>query len=213
MQLSWAATSDRLKSGQSISAFHGRVLGCGLLCMALATVASAESEPRDVPMTTVDARVLAQTLESGELAARRDAAEQLAQLGEEARPAAVSLVLATATDDEDLREWAVGALEGLGPPDDTDASRLAELLKHEQLDVAYWAATLLGRLGEQASSTVPALVSALNGHPEPAVRERAAWALGKMGSEAAPAKDDLAQAAKSSNARLAKLAQTALEHI
>eukprot|EP00913_Durusdinium_trenchii_P008865 g8331.t1 len=105
-----------------------------------------------------------------------------------AQPAAVELALATADDDEEVREWAVSALEELGPPAVESVGRMAELLSHRENDVAYWGATLLGRLGDAATPAVAALTSLLADHQEIAVRQRAAWALGEIGPSAGSAK-------------------------
>ena len=99
-------------------------------------------------------------LNSPEVAHRRQAAEQLALAPDAA--AAVSLVRACGDADEQVREWAVAALEQMGAPDAADAVALAELLAAEQGDVRYWSATLLGRLGEQAASAVGPLIRALD---------------------------------------------------
>ncbi len=162
---------------------------------------------------TADLAALVTTLCTGSPAAREDAAQKLAQLEREAQAAAVALVEAAATDDDQLREWVTAALESLGPPCADDASRLAALLAEPSLDVAYWAATLLGRLENDATAAVPELTKALRQHPEPAARERAAWALGKIGPAAAPAERALEEAAAGDQRRLARLAQEALAQI
>jgi len=149
-------------------------------------------------------------LESGSLAERRETAEKLAQMESDARAAAVPLVATCHTDDEQLREWATAALEGLGAPQASDVEKLAALLDRPTLDVAYWAATLLGRLQAEAAPAVPNLTEALTTHPETAVKERAAWALGKIGPAASSARDALARAAEGSDRRLARLANQAL---
>jgi HEAT repeat protein len=153
---------------------------------------------------------LVETLRSGSEAARRDAAEKLARLEAEAQAAAVPLVEACASADETLRDWAVAALEGLGPPDAKDVGPLAALVEHSSLDVAYWAATLLGRLRGQAAAAVPALVEALGEGHEMPLRQRAAWALGHIGPAAAAARESLQRAAEDADCRLARLAQDAL---
>jgi HEAT repeat protein len=77
---------------------------------------------------------------------------------------------------------------------------------------AYWAATLLGRLGEGASAAVAALATTL-GAADLAVRERCAWALGKIGPAAGAARDALRRSAAGSDERLARLASEALTAI
>ncbi len=78
-------------------------------------------------------------LSAPDAAVRAQAAEQLAQLGPEARPAAVALVLASGDEEEEVREWAVGALEQMGPPEATDVGHLASLVEARSPDVGYWA--------------------------------------------------------------------------
>lgn len=152
-------------------------------------------------------------LHSGNPSERQTAAQQLAQLEHGAQAAAVALVETAATEDDELREWVVAALEALGPPRAEDVRRLAALLKQPSLDVAYWAATLLGRLESAAAPAVPELTDALRAHPEIAARERVAWALGKIGPPAAAAENSLSAAAASQHARLARVARQALEQI
>lgn len=156
---------------------------------------------------------LALALQSGSPAERREAAERLAQSPSAARQVAVALVETCDTDDDQLREWIAAALEESGPPDVGGVARLRELVEHPRLDVAYWAATLLGRLAVDAAPAVPQLARALDTHPEPSVRERAAWALGRIGPPAAAAREALTRAADNSSGRLARLAQQALDRL
>ena len=155
---------------------------------------------------------LVKALSANDPSQRQSAAEKLAQLGEEARPAAVSLVEACGIDDE-AREWVVAALEGLGPPPPTDVARLSALLRQPALDVAYWAATLLGRLGPEAKAAVASLAETLDSHAEQSVRQRAAWALAQIGPAAAGARGALEKAAAGSDGRLASLAKDALTRV
>lgn len=123
---------------------------------------------------------LAESLAQGAATERAAAAERLAQLGEAARPAAVSLVRAVADDDESLREWAAAALEGMGPPDQADLPALARLTEDGRLDVSYWALTLLGRCGRAAAPHRDSVARLVEHHAEPAVRARARWALARI---------------------------------
>ncbi len=95
--------------------------------------------------------------------------------------------------------------------------RLSQLLSEQNLDVAYWAATLLGRLGadkaDACAGAVKPLADALQSHPAPAVQERAAWALGQIGPRPPSAKPALEAAANSSSPRLSRLAKESLEKI
>jgi HEAT repeat protein len=160
----------------------------------------------DVSKATAD-------LKSNDAAVRAAASEQLAHLEDGAQPAAVALVAATADADESVRQWATAALESLGPPAAGDVAALAKLLSDSRSDVAYWAATLLGRLEADATSAVQQLAAALESHAEVAARERAAWALGKIGSSASAALPALEHAAASSQPRLSRLAKEAINNI
>jgi HEAT repeat protein len=147
-------------------------------------------------------------LDSAEITLRRNAAERLALAPDAA--AAVSLARASGDDDEQVREWAVAALEELGAPDADDVAALGELLTDGRPDVRYWAATLLGRVGEPAAQVVGALSCVLDADPEAAVRQRAVWAIGQMGGAAVSARHALHLATQNGDARLARLAREAL---
>jgi len=153
--------------------------------------------------------LLVQALQSNDATARLDAAEKLARMGRDAQPAAVALAEATGTDDE-TRDWAVAALEDLGPPPAESLPALTALLGSDSPDVAYWAATLIGRLQTGAAPAVPALAAALGAKHDPAVHERVAWALGQVGKAAIGAGDALRLAVTSKNPRLSELAREAL---
>jgi HEAT repeat protein len=144
---------------------------------------------------------------------RAAAAEALARLGHEARAAAVALVRASGDREPAVQDWAVAALEELGPPQAADLDALAALVGNPDLNIAYWACTLLGRLTREAAEGVPALIDALANHQQLVVRERAAWALGRIGPAAAAALPALEQAAQSREERLGRLAQRAITAI
>jgi HEAT repeat protein len=161
----------------------------------------------------IDAEELAAQLASTDLEPRRAAAERLARMGEEAAPAAVALVRACGDADEQVREHVVAALEDLGPPPTSAVAALVALIDHASPLVGYWTTTLLGRAGEDAASAVPALTKCLDSTADLAVRQRAAWALGKIGPTAATARDALVRAAGQSDERLARLASESLAAI
>lgn len=152
-------------------------------------------------------------LSSPDAGQRARAAEELAQAGPEARAAALPLLKACGDEDEDVREWAVESLENLGPPQVEDLDELAGRLASPTADIAYWAATLIGRLGAEAAPAVGALAAALSAHPAIEVKQRSAWALGQIGSAAAGARAALNDAAQSDDPRLARLAAKALQQI
>ena len=111
---------------------------------------------------------------------RLDAAERLGRMAEAAAPAAADLVRACGDADEQVREWVVAALEGLGPPPEASVAELAPLVGSEDPLAAYWAITLLGRVGQAAKAALPVLKARL-ASPDEAVGRRAAWAIEKIG--------------------------------
>lgn len=154
---------------------------------------------------------LLRRLRDGSVAERRQAAEALAQRGEEAR-AAAALAKAAGDQDEAVRNWAGSALESLGPPHATALAELMELCGHADPNVRYWAVTLIGRLGAEASRATSLLANLLEGSALE-VRQRAAWALGKIGPAALGAIPSLRKAARSDDPRLSRLAANAVTEI
>jgi len=152
-------------------------------------------------------------LMSAQAEERSLAVERIANLGQAAREAAVQLVRAAGDPDEQVSETAVAALEDLGPPPASKANELATLLVDPSADVAYWAATLLGRLQSQAVGAVSPLTAALSDNRPLAVRERAAWALEQIGPAAREALPALREACASKQPRLVRLANEAIAAI
>lgn len=130
---------------------------------------------RDIQKLTAD-------LSSPDPAVRLEAAEKLAGLEEAAAPAAVQLLQALADSEEPVRQFVNSALEDCGPPPQSLVDDLEPLVASENADIAYWAATLLGRLEAGAIQTVESLKKAAAEHPSQEVRKRATWALGKIAS-------------------------------
>jgi HEAT repeat protein len=160
-----------------------------------------------------DVSTLILELSSADADARAKAAESLGQMATDAAPAAVSLVEACRDVDERVREWAVAALEDLGPPLEEAVKPLTLLVGDTFPLAGYWAATLLGRCGEGAASAVDALAKAVDAAADAAVRQRAAWALGQIGAAASAARGVLEKAAGGADERLARLAQAALAEL
>ncbi len=145
---------------------------------------------------------LTESLSSDDAVARIEAAQRLATLGEDAQPAAVALVEALDRDDDELQEWSVAALEQLGPPNVSDIPALTQLLQRGGELTGYWVCTLLGRLAEQARPAVQNLARTLQTSHDLAVQQRAAWALGQIGSSDGESVQALQAAASSADARL-----------
>lgn len=160
-----------------------------------------------------DVNELATQLGSTDPEIRGAAAERLARLGEAAAPAAVCLVRACGDAAEQVREQAVAALEDLGPPPREATGRLIDLVSDRDPLVAYWATTLLGRAGQDAATAVSALTRCLDSTADLSVRQRAAWALGKVGPAAASAREALGRAAGDADPRLSRLAAEAIAAI
>jgi HEAT repeat protein len=156
--------------------------------------------------------VLAQQLQDKQLSVRAQAAQRLAECGEEACGAAVALVQACA-DEESVREYAVAALEDLGRPPQGVVDQLRGLIGDPNELVAYWAVTLLGRLGATAGAVAPALASIVADAPHVVVRQRAAWALGQIGSREAVVVAALERARDDADPRLSRLAAQALAQL
>ena len=160
-----------------------------------------------------DIQSLIAQLEGNDPAAQTAAASTLATMGQGAQKAAVALVRTVGIPHEEVLEACTAALEDLGPPANDQIKPLAALAHDCSSDVAYWAATLLGRAGSGAAAAVADLIKILESDADLPVRERAAWALGEIGPAASSAVPALSAAAKSSDARLSRLAAKALEAI
>ncbi len=154
----------------------------------------------------------AAALKSSGVEQRRTAAEQLSQMGEEAAVAAIPLLDSCADEDHAVRELVVAALEEMGPPDVAELPALLKRAKSDNALTGYWSVTLIGRLGKEAATATDALASALT-TAAPEVRQRAAWALGKIGASAANAIPALQETAEGSDERLARLSKQAIAAI
>jgi HEAT repeat protein len=153
-----------------------------------------------------------QQLRSQNVEERAAAAEALSHLGEEAASAAVPLV-ESCGDEQSVAQWAVAALESLGPPPEDSIAALENLAKSKHPLVAYWAITLLGRCREAAQSSQQTLASILNKSNEISVRQRAAWALGQIQADSKDAIEALGKAATITDARLARVASQSLASV
>lgn len=123
---------------------------------------------------------LVKQLQDGDLPTQIMAAESLASLAEGAQPAIVALVQHCGSEDEDLRNWSTAALEQIGAPTTEQIDELALLASSANADVAFWAATLLGRAGPLAASATTILKQRSDDSAAPTVQRRAAWALDQI---------------------------------
>lgn len=163
-------------------------------------------------------------LSSSEAADRLEAAEFAAKHPVQCRHWALSLAIAAGDSDDSVAMAAAEALEMLGPPPASMLPQLVELARKSTSkpadlrgssdgETAYWSVTLIGRLGPAAAQATECLTQILNQSIYLPVRERAAWAIARIGTAAASASAALRQAAASGPPRLKRLATQALESI
>jgi len=167
---------------------------------------------RDQGMSEELNRYIAQ-LQSPDGAIVATAAEALCHLGTAAQRAAIELVRASGTNNDTSRAWIAAALEELGPPHESQLRDLIDLANNPNGDVRFWSITLLGRAGGNAAPAVGMLTKQLRESRHQPSRERAAWALGKIGPAAASAVSALHEASSCGQPRLARLAASALAAI
>jgi len=143
---------------------------------------------------------------------RAKAAEYLAQQGPDAAYAASELTAACG-DNAEISDWAVAALEELGPPPTSAIDALATLAQSEVPLTAYWAVTLLGRSGRDAVGHQAVIADLLEQATDLALREKAAWSLGCMHADCSQAKLALQNAAQSQATRLSRIATQSLQQM
>lgn len=173
-------------------------------------MSQAQTEP--APKSSAEV-VLAEALASPTAGLRSRALEKIAVCGNVTGLSAAIVALAGSSDDE-VRMWAADVLESSVLVQQDEVPALVPLLAEtNDGEVSYWAATLLGRLGREASGAVADLERCLSRSSFLPARERAAWALCRIGAAAAPAMPALRNAAIDGPPRLKRLAIEALEAI
>lgn len=151
---------------------------------------------------------------SPNVADRLAAVEFASQNPELCRSLAVPLAIATGDGNSSVAMLAAEALEMLGVPARSQLPELIQLIEsNRDGETAYWTVTLIGRLGPQAAPATAALTRTLSDSAYLPVRERAAWALARIGTAAASAAAALSSAADSGPPRLSRLATQALESV
>jgi HEAT repeat protein len=130
----------------------------------------------------------------------------------------VAAVHLAGSSDDEIRRWAAEAMEAAIIPVPSEVDELAELLyEGRDGEICYWAATMLGRLGENVGprtrTAVNALELCLSDSLYLPARERAAWALSQLGPAAASAATTLRRTAEDAPPRLRKLVTKALRVI
>ena len=178
-----------------------------LICGLLAT-------PADQEDSAIESRLdWYQKLSSGDCEVQL---ETLVKLGQHQNVSGVcELVIGFAGSRIDShRAAAAKALERSVQPTSVETPALiAALADVSDGEISYWAATLLGRLGQQAMEATGALCDCVQKSSFLPARERAAWALLKMGPAASEAIPVLKSVSETAPARLRKLCQNAIGEI
>jgi hypothetical protein len=129
-------------------------------------------------MPTETATALASGLGADDLTMRKASAMGLMWMGTAAKDATPALLRALSDDtDPTVRDWAAGALAGIGPADPQVIPGLTSLLQHRDANVRRIAVATLGRLGADAKPAVPALREAGDHDPDNGVRSLAKRAV------------------------------------
>lgn len=116
--------------------------------------------------------------------------------------------------DDSVRAAAAQALESSLQPSPLELPALITLLRDaSDGEISYWAATLVGRLGNNAVEAVPALCECLTCSSFLPARERAVWALKKIGPDACDSISVLHAVSNSAPARLQQLCREAISEI
>ncbi len=151
-----------------------------------------------------------QALGGTNLEERREAAEACAKDPTIAMAAIVPLCCCCSDSDEQVSQWSQAALEELGPPATDELEALIELTAADE-STAYWAVTLIGRLEGEAAPAAGHLARVVDQDSTPIeVRNRAIWAISRIGLIDSKIKTILENAARSENPRTARLASKAL---
>jgi len=156
---------------------------------------------------------LGEQLSSSDPPTRHNAAKLLSQNADAAVDVAIELVQFAGDPDRVVAEYCVATLEELGPPAASQLEPLSQLAVSENSDVAYWAVTLIGRAGVAATNQAMLLGDIVIGDAELAVRERAAWALSRIGSAASVAVPQLQSVSEDQPDSLVRAVAKALETI
>ena len=165
-------------------------------------------------------------LESPNVAERLQAAEYASRNPDQCCEWAVALTKAAGDSSDAIAMAAAEALEMLGAPPASMLMQLIGLAKtcvnvslpkkngtNANSETAYWAVTLIGRLGPKAAPATDCLIEILNQSDYLPVRERATWAISRIGTAASSASSALRHAAAEGPPRLKRLATQALESI
>ncbi len=150
----------------------------------------------------------------GLLAALRQIVNQDTEIEGPVRGVTVRCIKLAGHSDDEVRMWAAEALGMKVVPSPSEAIEIANCLAQPgDGEVAYWAATMLGRLGCDGIEGVAALIDCIEHSSFLPARERSAWALAQIGSGASQAIETLRLAVDENLPRLSRLANEAIREI
>jgi HEAT repeat protein len=146
-----------------------------LLCMASAAIVADD-----------DVSSLVKQLRTGDVEARRSAANTLGESGAAAKDAVPALTEALKDNDRFVRRFAAQALGEIGPAAKSAVPALSALLRdgREKKEVLDAVANALGKLGADVGSVVALVATLRDTSRDSEVRRQAAESLGKMGTSA-----------------------------
>jgi HEAT repeat protein len=128
--------------------------------------------------------ILSEALHDADVALRRLASGALANIGPEAAPAVGDLIRALSDDDDDVRASAARALAHIGAQAEPAVPYLVKNLERRQPDlVRKFSCEALAHIGKGLKPVIPELMRALREDPDPSVRQRAVWALGRLNAD------------------------------
>ena len=137
-----------------------------------------------IPVQAAELDELTQKLKDKDTDTRRAAAQSLAEMGANAKPAVAALTAALKDSDLFVRRFSAQALGSIGEDASSAVPALSDMLKNnkEKKEAQEAAALALGKIG---SSGVTALTAAVKDHDkDPSVRRNAVLGLSKMGTAA-----------------------------
>ena len=135
------------------------------------------------------------------------------------RGVTVAAVRLAGSPHDEVRIWAAEALESSIQPVTDEAQELTDLLRESgDGETCYWTSTMLGRIGEAigelpgtAEAAVDALERCLKDSLYLPARERAAWALRRLGPVSKSALPTLKEIASDAPPRLQRLTNEAVK--
>ncbi len=118
---------------------------------------------------------------------RMDAANTLAEMGEDAKPAVTALAKALSDEDNYVRNFAANALAEIGPGAIKALPQLMKAMEDMDKSVSMAAQMAIGAIGPAAKEAIPMLIIFLKHWDSSVAESPAAYALIRIGEPAIPA--------------------------